>query len=86
MQAQDPPADAVAQDGNVEVDEKSDFPTAQPQIGDDPRVVYRNKPVHNLELDHHGPVDKQIDAISTIEPHPLVVDRQRLLADERESR
>ena len=66
--------DALAQHGNVEVDEKADLPTAQTQVGDklsfvDRRQAFQRLHLHDDRVGHH-----QVYALATIELQPFVDD------------
>jgi hypothetical protein len=75
----------VFQDGNVEVHEKTDRPTSEPQIGQQLRLVDRSKSVDRLQLENHGSRYEKIETISAIQLHAFVCHGKRDLAFELQS-
>jgi hypothetical protein len=67
-------SDAVSQDGDVEVDQKTDGPASEPQIGQQLRFVDRPERIDRLELENDGPFHDEIETVPAIQPYAFVGD------------
>ena len=63
--------DAVPQNGNIEVDEKSDRPASKPQIGQQLRFMDRPKRIDRLQFHYDRLIHYEIETVAAIELQPL---------------
>ncbi|HMO25490.1 MAG TPA: hypothetical protein PKB10_04410, partial [Tepidisphaeraceae bacterium] len=75
-------SDALFQGRDIEVEDQSDRPAAESEIGQELGVMDRCKFLDGFHLNHDRRFDEQIDPIAAIEGHSLVDDGQRAFSDE----
>lgn len=78
------PYDAVAQQGDVEVDQQSDFPPSQTKVRQQLRFMDGSKAVDNFDFDNRLISDNQVNPVTAVQSQPLVYPRQRSLQDKRQ--
>jgi len=69
--------DPILENGNVEVDQETNWPTSKTQIGQELSLVDRSQAFHGLEFHHDKLLDQQIEPVTAIELLPFVLDGQR---------
>jgi hypothetical protein len=74
---EDEALDAVLEHRDVEVDEESDPPSAEPKVRQQLGLVYGLETLNGLEFDDNRIVDHDVEAIAHMEMDPLVFERQR---------
>ena len=74
---QDQADDAVLQNANVEVDEKAEMKSREPEVRNHLRRVDWRQALNSLYLDQHTLLDNQIDPVSRIDSSPLVTEWKR---------
>lgn len=70
------PSDALLQQRDVEVDEKSDAQSAQLQVGEKLCLMDRREGVNRFDLDQNSVLDHKVHSVSAFQVSLLVDDRQ----------
>ncbi len=76
---------SVTKQGDIEVDQKTQLPTTQPQVGKKLCVMNRRQMIDGFKLHHHRFGNNQVHAIPTIQSEAFVNHRQGPLTDEGQS-
>ena len=71
FQSQNAPMNSVTKQGDIEVDQKTQLPTTQPQVGKKLCVMNRRQMIDGFKLHHHRLGNNQVHAIPTIQSEAL---------------
>jgi hypothetical protein len=77
--------DTVSKMDNVEIDQQSDFTTAQPHVLQELCLVYGIDRFHAFDLDNHEIVNDEVNSISEVDLLAIVEHWQSDLTGDRES-
>ena len=78
------PSQSISQNGRIEIHEQTDGQSRKPQVRDHLRFVNRQQAFDRFELEQDAFFDDQIEPITAIKSHSLVVDGKRSLLFELE--
>ena len=83
LDSYDQTSDALFQHPDVEVDEQANPPSPEAQVGQELGIVKREQVLDRLFLDYDLACDQQIQTISAVKLHALVLDCEGKLTCER---
>ena len=68
----------------MEVDEQSQFPSANLQVAEQLSLVDRQQSIDGLDLHHNDPGHKEVQPIAAVQLSSLVIDGKRFLPFKRD--
>ena len=75
----------MRQHARVEVDEEADLDLRESQVGQELRLMNRQKSSDRFQLEHDAVIDDDIEGVGAVETNRLVDDRERTLPFERQT-
>lgn len=85
LEAEDHAVDAVCHSRNVEVEEQTNLPATETQVGEELGLVNSSDVLHSFNLHDNLAGDQQIKAVRGIQLELLVPDGQMLLSFKRDT-